>query len=489
MYKLKLLIDGKWTDSVSGKHFQSINPATGTVVAKVAEANAEDVDLAVNSARKALSGPWGRMKPAERGKFLRKIADLIESNAKKLAELDTMDMGRPIQDSFDEIKHSTPDILHFFAGATDNLRGNTIPVGPDKFAYTIREPWGVVGAIIPWNYPLSNAVLKLAPILACGNTLLLKPAEQSPMSAVELGRICLEAEIPDGVVNVLTGDGPTTGAAIARHMGVDMITFTGSTEVGRLIMEMAAKSNLKSVSLELGGKSPNIIFADASLEHALDAATMSVFFNQGQTCTAATRLIVQEEIAEEFIQALVKKAKKIKIGDPMDDSTQLGAVASREQFETIKKYIEIGKKEGAHLATGGSSPKVRALANGFFMLPTVFTGVTMNMRIAQEEIFGPVLSALSFKEEDEAVSIANAVEYGLAASVWTQDISRVHRITQQLDAGLLWINTMFPDYPAVPAGGFKLSGHGKENGMEALNEFTRVKTVWINVNEKRSPWV
>jgi len=486
--KTKLLINGKCVDALSGETFETTNPATGEVIAEVASAKAADVDLAVKAAQKSMCGPWGKMTPGERGKLLQKTADLIESNAEELAEMDTVDMGRPISDSLFDAEVQVPKVLNFFSGASDTLRGETIPVGLDKFACTLREPYGVVGAIIPWNYPLSNAVLKLAPILGAGNALILKPSELSSRSALELGHLCLEAGIPDGAVNILTGLGPTAGAAIARHNAIEKLSFTGSREVGRLIMEEAAKSNLKSITLELGGKSPIIVFEDANMENAIAAAMTSIFFNQGQTCTATSRLIVEEKIADEFLERLVAKAKKIKVGDPMKADTQLGAIASKEQYDTILGYIEKGKCEGASLILGGEPPDDPELQSGLFLLPTVFTDINMEMTIAREEIFGPVLAVLTFQGEDEAVSIANSVEYGLAASVWTKNISRAHRLTQTLNSGIIWINTMMPENPAVPAGGFRQSGFGKEGGLESLNEFSRRKTVWIDLSKEKLPW-
>lgn len=488
MRSAKLFINGQWEDAVSGGTFPSINPATGETIAHVAAGDTADIDLAVKAARAAFEGEWGKTSPAERGRILHKFADQIEAHAEELAMLDSIDAGKPLLDCQADIP-AVLAIVRFFAGLTDKIRGHTIPVQPGYVAYTRREPYGVIGAIIPWNYPFYNACLKIAPILAMGNTCVLKPAEQTPLSALELARIAQEAGIPNGVLNIVPGFGETAGAALASHMGVDKISFTGSTQVGRLVMEAAAKSNLKPVTLELGGKSPNIIFADANLEPALDAAALTVFYNQGQTCTAATRLLVQKEIAPTVVKELVDRARKVKVGDPLAPDTHLGAIVSREQYDRVCSYIERGKGEGAHLEFGGTPPEDPTLEKGFFMQPTIFTDVRPTMSIAQDEIFGPVLSVLEFQTEEEAVWLANQVSYGLAASVWTRDAARLLRVANAVQAGLVWANCVAIENPAVPVGGYKQSGFGKEYGMEAGLEYTRLKTIWIDLTDTAFKWV
>lgn len=483
----KLFINGKFVDAVSDKTFASINPATGEPIAQVAEGDAADIDLAVKAARSAYENEWSAMDSADRGRLLYKLAQLVEQHGETLAQLDTLDGGRPISDTRADVPAAV-GILEFFAGLPTKIRGATLPGHPGLFNYTRREPYGVMGAIIPWNYPLYNAVSKLAPILACGNTVVLKPAEQTPLTALELAKICREAGIPDGVVNVVPGFGPTAGAALVRHMDVDKVSFTGSTEVGRLIMEMAARSNLKGITLELGGKAPNIVLADANLDAALQGALLTVFLNQGQTCTAGTRLLVQDSIADEFVDRLAAKAEQIKVGDPMREDTKMGAIISQEQFDKVRNYIDSGRAEGAKLRTGGQPPSDPALQRGYFMRPTIFTDVEMRMRIAQEEIFGPVLSVIRFKDEAEALRLGNSVSYGLSAAVWTKDVARAHRLANGLQAGIVWVNTMYAESPGSPVGGYKQSGFGKEYGLEAMDEYMRLKTVWIDMTDSQWAW-
>ncbi|HYB98638.1 MAG TPA: betaine-aldehyde dehydrogenase [Candidatus Limnocylindrales bacterium] len=471
----RLFLDGQWVDAVSGRTFETINPATEEVLAVVAEGDKADVDRAVAAARRAFeSGPWPQMRARDRGRLLYRVAELIEKNAEELALLETLDNGKPINETSTVDIPQAAEVFAYYAGWADKVYGETIPVGDSFFTYTLREPHGVCGQIIPWNFPLLMAAWKLAPALACGNTSVLKPAEQTPLTALRLAELMAEAGIPAGVVNVITGFGPTAGAAIAEHRGVDKVAFTGSTEVGRII-QRAAASNLKSVSLELGGKSPNIVFADADLEQAVKGAMQGIFFNQGEVCCAGSRLFVEESVHDEFIEKLANHARTIKVGDPLDRSTQMGAQVSEEQHTKILGYIEEGRRSGARLVTGGD----RAGEKGYFVQPTVFTGVRNDMKIAREEIFGPVVSALTFKSIDEAIETGNDTNYGLAAAVWTRDIQKAHRAARALKAGTVWVNTYNAFDTGVPFGGYKESGIGRELGQHALQLYTQTKAVWV----------
>ena len=473
----RLLIDGAWTDALSGKTFETVNPATEEVLACVAEAGAEDVDLAVAAARRALEqGPWGTMNARDRGRSLLRLAALIDEHSAELARLETLDNGKPIRETANVDLPQTIETMEYYAGWADKIHGETIPVNGPFLNYTLREPVGVVGQIIPWNFPLLMAAWKIAPALACGNTVVLKPAEQTPLTALRLGELILEAGIPAGVVNILPGYGPTAGAAIARHAGIDKVAFTGSTEVGRLIQKAAA-GNLKRVSLELGGKSPNIVFADADLEAAATTAMASIFFNQGEVCCAGSRLLLDESIHDEFIELFKGYTETIKVGDPLDESTQMGAQVSEEQFTKVLGYIEGGREAGAKVVTGGR----RAEERGYFVEPTIFDGVSPEMTIAREEIFGPVVSTLTFSDIDEAVATANNTDYGLAAGIWTRDVGKAHRVASQLKAGTVWVNTYNTFDAASPFGGYKQSGFGRELGRHALDLYTQTKSVWIGL--------
>ena len=473
----KLFINGRWVDSVSGKTFDTLNPATEKVITSVAEGDSADIDLAVAAAREAFeNGPWKKTDARDRGRILLKIAGLIERNKDELALLDTLDNGKPINETTNADIPLVIDCFLYYAGWADKIHGETIPVRGDFFNYTLREPVGVVGQIIPWNFPLLMAAWKIAPALACGNTIVLKPAEQTPLSALRLGEICQEAGLPDGVLNIVTGYGPTAGAALAEHMDVDKIAFTGGSATGRIIMQAASK-NLKRISLELGGKSPNIVFADSDIDSAVDGAMTGIFFNQGEVCCAGSRLFIEKSIHEEFIDKLSNKAANMRVGNPEDTGTQMGAQVSKEQFDKILGYIETGKQEGAKLVTGGE----RCGERGYFIKPTIFDAVDNNMRIAKEEIFGPVVSAITFDDVSEVVKQGNLSIYGLAAAVWTKDIKKAHRLARDLKAGTIWINTYNAFDAASPFGGFKQSGFGRELGVHALELYTHVKSVWINL--------
>ena len=474
----QLLINNEWVKSVSGRHFETINPATGEVICDVAEADAQDVDKAVQAARAAFTtGVWRKISATRRGELLYKLADLIEQNIDELARLETLDNGKPLSESLNIDLPAVIDCYRYYAGWADKVQGKTIPIKGPYFCYTRHEPVGVVGQIIPWNFPLLMQAWKLAPALATGNTVVLKTAEQTPLSALRVGELIIEAGFPPGVVNILSGYGPTAGAAIAHHMDIDKVAFTGSTEVGRLVMEAAAKSNLKRVTLELGGKSPNIIFADASMDEAIEGAHFALFFNQGQCCCAGSRVFVEEKCYDEFVLKSVERAKQRVIGNPFDTKTEQGPQVDKEQFDKVIGYIESGMREGAEMLCGGG----RFGDRGFFIQPTVFADVRDDMKIAQEEIFGPVMSIIKFKDIDEVIERANATIYGLAAAVWTKDITKAYAIANNVRAGTVWVNCYDVLDTAAPFGGFKQSGIGRELGEYGLQQYTEVKTVTIKL--------
>ncbi len=475
---VRLLIDNEWVESESGKTFPNINPATGEEIAQVAEADAADVDKAVKAARRAFEhGPWRKTSASERGRLLYRLADLIEQNADELAKLETLDNGKPVAVARAADLPLTIACYRYYAGWADKIQGKTIPISGDYFCYTRHEPVGVVGQIIPWNFPLLMQAWKLGPALAAGNTVLLKPAEQTPLTALRVGELIVAAGFPPGVVNILPGYGPTAGGAIANHMDIDKVAFTGSTEVGHLIMRAAADSNLKRVTLELGGKSPNIVFADADMDQAIEGSHFALFFNQGQCCCAGSRLFVEEKAYDQFVEKSVARAKKRTVGDPFDQATEQGPQVDDVQFEKVMSYIEAGKREGASLLCGGK----RVGDRGYFIEPTVFADVKDSMKIAQEEIFGPVMSIIKFKDLDEVIERANKSIYGLAAAVWTRDITKAHAIAHNVRAGTVWVNCYDVFDAAAPFGGFKQSGLGRELGEYGLQQYTEVKTVTVKL--------
>jgi len=476
----RLYIGGEWQDAASGDTFETINPSTAERLTDVAAADRDDVDRAVAAARSTFeSGAWSGMDGRARGRILYRIADGLEARADELARMEAMDNGKPVREArMIDIKESI-DCFRYYAGWADKIDGEVIPVPGPYLNYTRREPMGVCGAIIPWNYPLQMAAWKVAPALACGNTMVLKPAEQTPLTALELARVAGEAGLPAGVLNVIPGFGHTAGAALVAHPDVDKIAFTGSTEVGRIIQREAAGS-LKRVSLELGGKSPNIVLADADLDAAVKGAAMAIFYNAGQACTAGSRLLVEESIRDEFVAKLLQRASGMKAGDPLDPKTRLGPLVSEEQMERVLGYVQKGKDEGAELLTGGERVEVNGM-RGYFLNPTIFDRVTPEMTIAKEEIFGPVLGITTFKDMDEAIHIANSSIYGLAAAVWTRDIGKAHRAAHRLRAGTVWINTYHNLDTASPFGGYKQSGYGRELGKYALDLYTQIKSVWVSL--------
>jgi aldehyde dehydrogenase (NAD+) len=476
--RVDMLIGGRRLPAQSGRYFETLDPANEQVIAHVAEADAADIDAAVVSARQAFEGEWGHMRAADRGNALLRLADLIRQNQDTLIELESLDSGKPVSAIKRQDLPAVLDTLTYYAGWADKINGQVIPARPDALTYTVREPLGVVGAIIPWNFPLMIGMWKIAPALACGCTVVLKPAELTPLTALKIGELALAAGFPPGVLNVVPGFGKTAGAALVDHPDVDKITFTGSPMVGREILRGAA-GNLKRVTLELGGKSANIIFPDADIEAAVRAAGSGIFFNTGQVCSAGSRILAHKDIYDEVVERLVVRARGVRVGDPRDVGTALGPLVSRIQMNRVLEYIDIGKREGAQIAAGGA----RLGDSGYFVGPTVFAGVDHRMRISQEEIFGPVASVIRFDDDEDALRIANGTKYSLAAGVWSADVGRIHRFVRSLKAGTVWANTFGPTDVRLPWGGARDSGFGREHGDEAIANFTEPKAVWINIGK------
>jgi aldehyde dehydrogenase (NAD+) len=475
-----LFIGNSWRPAASGETMDVINPATEEIVAGVASAGREDLDAAVAAARAALAGAWGALPARERGRLVRRLGDRLLERADEIARLETLHNGKPISESRQIEIPAAAECFEYFGGWADKITGDTIPVKGNYLTYTLREPVGVVAAIVPWNFPLLLATWKVAPALACGNTVILKPASQTPLTALALGEIAVEVGLPPGVLNVLTGPGSTLGQAIVEHPGIDKIAFTGDTSTGQGIMRGAA-GTLKKITLELGGKSPNIVFADADLEAAIRGATIGIFYGKGEVCAAGSRLLVDRSIKAEFIDKLAARARKMVPGDPMDPKTRFGALSSRKQMDTVLRYIASGRTEGATLVAGGARTDI-GTGKGYFVQPTVFADVDPGMTIAREEIFGPVLAAIDFADVDEAIARANDSPYGLAAGVWTRDIKKAHYVARKLQAGTVWINTYNVYDTAAPFGGYKQSGFGREMSAHALEHYTQVKSVWVDLN-------
>lgn len=472
-----LFINGRFVDGRSGKTFPTIDPATGETICQVAEADAADVDQAVRAAKTALeSGAWNRMDAADRGRLLFKLADLTEENSEELAALESLNSGKTICDARGDLQ-GVVNTLRYYAGWADKIEGRTVPVRGDFLCYTLRQPVGVVGQIIPWNFPLLMLAWKWGPALACGNTIVMKLAEQTPLTGMRMAELALDAGFPEGVINVLNGFGETTGNAIVVHPLVDKIAFTGHFETAKIIQKAAADT-LKRVTFELGGKSPNVIFADCDIEQAVDGAFHAIYFHGGQCCTAGSRLFVEESIHEEFVERLAVKASRRKVGNPLDPETHQGPQVSQEQMDKILGYVDLGQKQGAKLVTGGK----RVGERGFFVEPTIFDNVVDTMAVAKDEIFGPVVSVLPFRRVDEVISRANSTYYGLAAAIWTKDIDKAHRFAREVKAGTVWVNCYHVVDTTTPFGGFKMSGQGRENGEAALEHYTELKTVTVKLS-------
>ena len=483
----QMVIDGELVDSSSGKTMQLVNPATNEGIGTVPRSTEEDVDRAVAAARSAFEGAWARVSACKRARLMMKLGELIRERVDELAQLETLNSGKAISSSKIEILAAVED-FEFYAGATTKIMGETIPAPFGMLYYTVREPIGVAGQIIPWNYPFLMAAWKVAPAIAAGNTVVLKPASLTPLTAFKLGELALEAGIPPGVVNVISGPGAQIGSYLAGHPGIGKVAFTGETATGRTIMQLASQT-MKRVTLELGGKSPNIVFEDANIGDAVNGSIFAIFYNAGQSCEARSRLFVQDAIYHRFCEQLVETTSRLRVGDPFNPSTHIGAIISRGQLRTIEDYIQSGKSDGAEVLAGGNRPQDPSLQAGNFLLPTILGRVENHMRVAQEEIFGPVVVVIPFRDEAEVIALANDTMYGLAGTLWTRDVARAHRVAGAVESGVLGINTFATAMPGLPFGGYKQSGIGRERGFETLKQYTEVKSVIVNTSDRPvNPW-